>query len=476
MSENNNEKKFLKIFAVFLIVALAVFNYVNRAILVPNARYILMDLYNYTAVEVDTELVKITNLHTIFKWSAAACTILYGYLNDKFQRKRILSVGALIYGICALLTAYVQSYSQLVLMQILTAMAIGASLPTSYSILSDMYPPGKRGKIFGVFGLSTIFGDIFGNLMVSLVFPATLDNLANWRQPFLVCGAISLVLTVLIIIFVQEPKRGSNEDSLKELLTDESIEYSHRIKKEDLKDVWKNKSNRWLILNFIDNITGGFILATAIDWLRQEHGAEPEVAGMLVLIPALAIIGGTLFWGIIGDKWFKRDKAGRVIVCIICLSISSIFLPIAVSRPFDLTGLDLGQTLANAQFQFAFAIFFIFFFFNNGIGPGWNATIIDINKVEVRGSILSVATFFEEFGEGLGILIGGLVYRILAQNNITTPYGTTYLWLTVFLVLGVVMWIPLYKNVRSDIAKVEEYNKNRALELDKNTPIEHTTE
>ena len=127
---------------------------------------------------------------------------------------------------------------------------------------------------------------------------------SNWRMPFLVCGAISLVLTILIFFVVKEPKRGANESELKDLLSQEAISYSYRIRKEDLKEVWSNKTNRWLIGNFIDNIAGGFILATAIDWLRTEHDAAPEVAGMLVLIPALAIMVGTLFWGVIGDKWF----------------------------------------------------------------------------------------------------------------------------------------------------------------------------
>ena len=463
--DSSTNNRLLRTVAMLLILSLAIFNYINRAVLVPNARYILMDLYGYSMETANQNMSKVTTLHTIFKWTAAAFTILYGYLNDKFPRKMILTVGAITYGICSIITAYVQSYEQLVAMQIITAISIGASLPTSYSILSDMYPVKNRGRVFGVFGLAAIFGDILGSVLISMIYPATEINPTNWRPPFLITGALSLILAIAIFFLVMEPKRGGMDNSLREVLTNESIEYSSRINKGDLKEVWTNKTNRWLIMNFIDNIVGGYILATAIDWLRYEHGADPEVAGMLILIPALAIIGGTLFWGAIGDKWFEKDKAGRVIICTICLAMSAIFLPIAVSRPFDLTGLDLGGALADSQFVLAFAMFFIFFFFNHGVGPGWHATLIDANRVEVRGSMLSVATFFEEFGEGLGILIGGLIYEALVLSGVANPFGTTYLYLTIFMALGVLMWIPLIKNVRLDIAAVDEWNKKQAAAL-----------
>lgn len=463
------QNRFLRIFTIFLIVFLAIFNYIDRAILVPNGQYILMDLLGYSALEAMQNTSMITTLHTIFKWTAAAFTILYGYLNDKYPRKYILAIGTLTFGICSIITANVASYSQLVALQMITAVCIGASLPTSYSILSDLSPPKNRGKTFGIFGISTILGDLIGNLLISLVYPATESNLANWRPPFLIVGGISITLTILLIILVKEPKRGGQEDALREVLSNESIEYSYRIRKEDLKEVYKNKTNFWLIMNFVDNIFGGYILANAIPWLRTEHYAAPEVAGILVIVPATAILLGTLFWGAIGDIWFKKDKAARVKVSILCLTVSLAVFPLAVLKSFNLQGKDLGQTFADPDFGIAFAIFWIFFFFNNGIGPNWHAIIIDANRVEHRGSMLSVATFFEEFGEGLGLLIGGVFHDLVLVNGSATPYQDTFLLLTIFTFLGILMWLPLVKTIRKDIEAVDAVNVQRAQELQKNT-------
>ncbi|MBD3352655.1 MAG: MFS transporter, partial [Candidatus Lokiarchaeota archaeon] len=455
----------LRILTVIFIVFLAIFNYTNRAILVPNSKFILMDLIGMSVGEAESKSRLITNLHTIFKLSAAAFTIFYGYLNDKYPRKWILALGGIGYSLGSIGTYFVGTYNGLIGLQIITAICIGASLPTSYSILSDMYPVANRSKVFGIFGLSTIFGDILGNLMVTLLFPADITNLSAWRLPFLICGMLSLMLAILILLTAKEPKRGQMEENLKQVLSEESIEYSYRIQIDDLKQVWKNKSNRWLILNFVDNMSGGYILATAVDWLRTERNASPDVAGYLVLIPAIGIMLGTVFWGYMGDKLYQKDKRGRVGVCIICMIMSAILLPLAVTRPFDLNGMDFGQVLSDTAFWIAFAIFFVFFFFNNGIGPNWHSTLIDANPVEIRGSMISVATFFEEVGEALGIVIGGIIHDLLIINGSSSAFETTYAILTVFMALGIFMWIPLFKNIKKDIKHVKELNKKRAQEL-----------
>ncbi|MBN2151196.1 MAG: MFS transporter [Candidatus Lokiarchaeota archaeon] len=459
----------IRILAVFIIVFLGIFNYVDRAILVPNQEYILMDLLSIPQGDAAARTAMISGLHTVFKWSAAACTIVYGYLNDKFNRKLILVVGALAYSACTFITFAVTSYEQLVLLQIITAVSIGASLPTSYSILSDLYPQKNRGRIFGLFGISTILGDILGNMMVSVVFPVDLANLAvaplsNWRMPFLVVGLLNLAFAGLAIAFLKDPKRAAAEEHLNVLVAKEGIEYAYKIRRADLADIVKNKSNFWLILNFVDNMTGGFMLATAIPWL-VEHGASPFVAGIIILVPAIGILTGNLFFGWLGDLLFKRDKRGRVFTCLICVCVSFVLLPVAASLQFNLSGMDVGEVFTDGAFLGIIIVWLVYFFFNNGIGPHWHATIIDVNKVEARGTMLSVATFFEEFGEGLGILIGSLMHDAFVFTGAALPYSLTWGWLTVFLAGGAVFWFFLYRNVAQDISRVEELNKARAEEL-----------
>ncbi len=472
---DKKERNYRRTIALILIIILAVANYVDRAILTPNSKYILMDLLGYTAEQAATSTAKIDGLHTAFKWTSAAFTIIYGYLNDKYPRKMILVMGAIAYGICSIITSYITSYGQLVAMQMITAVSIGASLPTSYSILSDLYPPEKRSRVFGYFGISTIFGDIIGSVLVSIVYPIdplTYTPLENWRTPFMIVGILTIVGAALIFFIVEEPKRGSTEHYLDEILSTESINYSYRIQKEDLKNVWKKKTNFWLILNFVDNIMGGYILAKAIPWLTEEHGAAPEVAGMLILIPATAILIGTILGGHLGDKLYKNDKRGRVKIAIIGLGMSIVIIPIALTREFSLkhgdgTYMELGEVLGYTPFLVAFMLFFVYFIFNNMVGPNWHSIIIDANKVETRGSMLSIAVFFEEFGEGLGILIGALIHDSLAAAGSPTPFGTTFLILTAFNVAGLLMWFPIYKNIKSDIEEVEKIHKQHAEELKK---------
>ncbi|MFX0098113.1 MAG: hypothetical protein ACFFCS_00930 [Candidatus Hodarchaeota archaeon] len=50
----------------------------------------------------------------------------------------------------------------------------------------------------------------------------------------------------------------------------------------------------------------------------------------------------------------------------------------------------------------------------------------------------------------------------MVRNGIGIPYGTTWIILTVFIIAGVLLWLPLYRNIKKDIARVDEYNKKIA--------------
>jgi MFS family permease len=470
-----DKKSVLRTIALLFIIFIAIFNYVDRAILTPNAKFILMDLLQFTESQADANTKMIDNLHAIFKWTAAGFTILYGWFNDKYPRKLILTLGALAFGVFSILTSFIQSYTGLVLCQICTGISIGASLPTSFSLLSDLYPTENRSRVFGLFGMSAVLGDVFGNLMVGLIFPVDTGAIpgnpanyvfVNWRIPFLIVGFITIIAAILLFIIVKEPQRGVQEAYLKEMITEESIEYSYRIQKQDLKEIWNTKTNFWLIINLLDNFFGGYMIAKAIPWLMSEHGASSEVAGMLIIIPAVGILLGTVFWGWVGDKWFIKDKAGRVKAMLVCVIVGTILIPVATTMPFDLTGKDLGQALGDGQFLFAFSLFFIFFFFDNGIYPNWHSTIVDANRVEVRGSILSIAIFFEEIGEALGFVLGSAIHDALVLSGSPTPYQTAFLLLMLSLVGGFFLFLPLLKSIKIDIARVEAFNKAKVEQLE----------
>ncbi|MDA6131334.1 MFS transporter, partial [Escherichia coli] len=71
----------------------------------------------------------------------------------------------------------------------------GALIPITFTIIIDLFPPGKRGKMSGlfgaVFGLSSIFGPLLG---------AYITDYISWHWIFYInlpIGVLSLMLIAL---------------------------------------------------------------------------------------------------------------------------------------------------------------------------------------------------------------------------------------------------------------------------------------
>ncbi|QAY66295.1 MDR family MFS transporter [Paenibacillus protaetiae] len=124
---------------------------------------------------------------------------IFGKLSDMYGRKRFFVFGVLIFLIGSLLCGTAQSITQLSIYRALQGIGGGAIMPIAFTIVFDIFPPEKRGKMGGlfgaVFGVSSLFGPLAG---------AYLTDAINWRWIFYINAPIAIVSLVLIIFFYKE--------------------------------------------------------------------------------------------------------------------------------------------------------------------------------------------------------------------------------------------------------------------------------
>ena len=323
MSLQKNQK-LMNIISIFIILFISVFNFMDRALLPPN--------YNLIMVEFGKTEPEVGLISTLFMITAAICTVIFGFLNDCINRKWLLFGGSIYYSITSLLVGYAQSYEQLMLFKILTGVGIGVVVPVAYSIITDMFKASTRSRVFSVFGVALTLGGALGTII-----SGNYGEAGNWRTPFILIGIINIVAAVSVI-FLNNPKRGAKEEILESKLQ-EGLEYSYKIKMKDLKYIYTRKSNFFLIINFIDNIPGGIIAAWAITWLVEERGLPKDVASTLFLIASAFSLVGSIVGGIIGDRWFKKDKRARVGISMFAMIFEVPFLIAFVLIQFNFTGI-----------------------------------------------------------------------------------------------------------------------------------------
>ena len=105
-------------------------------------------------------------IFSIYLLTQAVTVPIYGRLSDVFGRKPVLLVGVAGFLAGSVLCAVAWSMVTLIVFRGLQGLAAGAILPTTTTIVGDLYAPAERGKVQGwissVWGVSAIVGPTLG--------------------------------------------------------------------------------------------------------------------------------------------------------------------------------------------------------------------------------------------------------------------------------------------------------------------------
>jgi MFS family permease len=193
--------KFQPRLALALLTALNFVNYIDRSVL-----FAVQPLVKLEFHATDANLGFLT---TAFFTGYMFTAPFFGFLADRYSRKRLIILGAMIWSGATLLTAITHDFRTLLFRH--TVVAIGeASFATIASpFLADLFPESRRGRVLSVFALANPAGTALG-----YVLGGFLGQRYGWRSPFYI-AAIPGFLLALAFIFIREPERG-RIDSLPE--------------------------------------------------------------------------------------------------------------------------------------------------------------------------------------------------------------------------------------------------------------------
>lgn len=163
----------LKKWTILLVLALAV------AIVVIDGTVLNVSI---AAIQADfgVDLQAIQWAITSYSLVLAALTIFGGRIGDLIGRRKAFVIGAIIFGIGSLITAFSQNIGQLILGWSLVE-GIGAALmiPASSSLVISNFEPKDRAKAFGIYGATAGAASAFGPILGGF-----LTTNASWRWAF----------------------------------------------------------------------------------------------------------------------------------------------------------------------------------------------------------------------------------------------------------------------------------------------------
>ncbi|MFN3522541.1 MAG: spinster family MFS transporter [Phenylobacterium sp.] len=130
-------------------------------------------------------------------------SIPVGWLADRTNRTRVLAFACGLWSAATMACGLSANYPQLALSRMAVGVGEAGGVPPSYAIITDYFPPGRRGTALGVFNMGPPIGQALG-----VAFGAAIAAAYSWRAAFLLIGAVGVVMAVVVLFGVREPERG----------------------------------------------------------------------------------------------------------------------------------------------------------------------------------------------------------------------------------------------------------------------------
>ena len=355
---------------------------------------------------------------TVMFLISAVAAIGWAYAGDRLNRKPVLIAGTLIWVAGTAWSGMAGAYPSFLLSQALAAIGLGGVASVSFSVVSDLISPRRRGLVMSFWGLSQGVGTLIGTLLAGVL------GSADWRRPFLVVAVAGMVATVAYIFTFDVP-RGDSQPELS------GVEYDERIHHDHLPRILARRTNIWLILQgcTAQIAFGSLVWLPVLFRSRAEDQGYTTATAVIVgsVFATLFQLGGALsiLGGLIGDRLQRRTPRGRALVAAVGVLAAVPFYIVLFFVPFRIDVPDggsagavvlaiLGQVFTEPTVGLSLATAIFALALTSANSPNWFALIADVNPPEHRGTVYSLGNLVNGFGRAGGNALVGLAFRQLA--------------------------------------------------------------
>ncbi|MEN1934516.1 MDR family MFS transporter [Paenibacillus sp. 102] len=364
---------------------------------------------------------------------------IFGKLSDMYGRKRFYIGGLLLFLLGSILCGTATSIEQLSIYRAIQGIGGGALMPIAFTIMYDIFPPEKRGKMTGlfgaVFGTSSVFGPLLGAYITDYIswhwvfyinIPLGLisfffiskyykESLQYKKQKIDWAGAITLVISIVCLMFALElggKEYAWNSNMILGLFTTFAIMliiffFVERRATEPIISFHLFKKQLFAASQGVAFFYGAaFIICTVYIpiFVQGVLGGSASNAG-LILTPMMV---GSVIGSQTGGQFASRTSYRNIMV---------------VSGIFFVLGIYLLSTLTMETPRVLVTLFMIL----AGLGVGFSFSVLSMSSIHNlemrdRGSATSTNSFFRSLGMTLGVTIFGTIQNHIFTDKLKTVF------------------------------------------------------
>lgn len=367
---------------------------------------------------------------------------IFGKLSDMYGRKRFFVFGLTIFLIGSALCGIAESVPQLAVYRAIQGIGGGALLPIAFTIVFDVFPPEKRGKMTGilgaVFGASSVLGPLLG---------AFITDTISWHWVFYVNVPIGIASLILILRFYKETRQHAKlkidwlgaitlvtavvslmfglELGGKEFAWTswQSISlfsifivffivflWAETKASEPIISFWMFKNRLFASSQVLAFIYGATFVGLTIFipiFVQAVYGGSATNAGIILMPMLLGSVVGSAFAGFAQSKMTYRKI---MVISVVVYALGMMFM----------------STITPDTSRLLLTIYMILV----GLGVGFSFSLLpsaSVHKMDYRhrGSANSTNSFFRSLGLALGITIFGSLQTKLLTNEITNKLSAS---------------------------------------------------
>lgn len=184
--------------AIFLLMLVYMFNMLDRQILTILVEPIKADL-NLA----DWQIGAVSGLAFALLYSIGGIPL--ARIADHGNRVRMIAVAITVWSTFTIICGATRSFGEMLLARIGVGVGEAGCTPAAHSLITDYVPAERRGSALAFYSLGTPLGALVG-----LVLGGFILSTLNWRWAFLIAGAPGILLAIVVLMVLREPRRAVN--------------------------------------------------------------------------------------------------------------------------------------------------------------------------------------------------------------------------------------------------------------------------
>ena len=399
--------------ALLLLLAINLFNYIDRQILAAVEPQIRETFF---AANDPNAMVTTGILGTAFLVTYMLSAPALGWLSDRFSRWVIVGCAVLLWSLASGASGLAATFGILLLTRVFVGIGEGGYGPAAPTILADMFPIEKRGRVIAIFCAAIPVGSALGYVLGGLI-----NAHLGWRWAFYLVAPPGILLGLLC--FTRRDPRGLRA----------GFAETKAIGLTGYLALFRTRSylfNTLAQTAFTFAVGGlGFWLAAYLRYRGQPESGKMVFGGITVI----AGLGATLLGGVIADRLRPRIPGAYFLVSGVGMLVAFPLFAAALFLPFPTAWWFIGA-----------AIFFAFL----NTGPS-NTAIANVSAPSVRATAFAMNILvIHTLGDAAAFPTIGYV---AGHWNMTIAF----LLVSAMMLLAGVFWLTGMKYLARDTAAIE---------------------